>query len=204
MKKNFKSKALKKLICMVLVLTMVFTCAVPAYASTYTNRSASSAVVQAKERSVTVHSGEKKLLSILYIGARWSSSDMSIVTVDNGVITGKNPGTATVKANFGILGSEEWKVTVTEANIKDKGNVTIQVNDKKLLSVLYLAADWSSSDSSVVTVKYGVVTGKSEGEATVIANSALFGSAKWTVAVEDNDAHEEHSWNEGAITTAAT
>ena len=204
MKKNFKSKALKKLICMVLVLTMVFTCAVPAYASTYTNRSASSAVVQAKERSVTVHSGEKKLLSILYIGARWSSSDMSIVTVDNGVITGKNPGTATVKANFGILGSEEWKVTVTEANIKDKGNVTIQVNDKKLLSVLYLAADWTTSDNSIVTVNCGVITGKSEGTATVTAHSLLWGAAKWTVTVNDKTVHKNHVWNEGIVTETAT
>ena len=146
---------------MVIVLTMVFTCTVPAYASPYPNKSASSASFQAKERSVTVHAGEKKLLSILYIGAKWSSSDTSVVTVTNGVITGKNPGTATVKANFGLLGSEEWKVTVTEANIKDKGNVTIQVNDKKLLSVLYLAADWTTSDNSIVTVNCGVITGKS-------------------------------------------
>ena len=130
MKKKFKIKTFKKLICMALVLTMLFTCTVPSYASPYSNNSVNSQSVQAKERSVKLHSGEKKLLSILYIGARWSSSDTSVVTVANGIITGKNPGTATVKANFGLLGSEEWKVTVTEANIKDKGNVTIQVNDK--------------------------------------------------------------------------
>ena len=189
---------------MVLASTMVFTCAVPSYASPQNVPEASVESVQSRERTVTIHAGEKKLLSILYIGAKWTSSDPSVVTASAGVITGKNPGTATVKADFGILGSEEWNVTVTEANVKDKGNVTIQVDDQKLLSVLHMCSDWSSSDSSIVTVKYGVVTGKSEGEATVIANSALFGSAKWTVTVEDNDAHEEHTWNEGVVTTAAT
>ena len=189
---------------MTLVFTLLFTCAVPSYASPHSNPVAQTESVQSRERTVTIHKGEMKLLSILYLGASWSSSDKNIVTVKNGVITGKNPGTATVTAKSWLFGKETWTVTVEEANVKDRGNVTIQVDEKKLLSIAYLCADWTSSDSSIVTVKHGVVTGKQQGEATVTANSVIFGSAKWTVTVNPKDTHEEHIWDDGTVTTPAT
>lgn len=200
-----KHKFRKIFTCLMLICTLVCSSVTPIFAvPRHNNPVSSQSFNKAREHSVTIHAGEKKLLSILYIGASWSSSDRSVVTVKNGVITGVGPGTATVTAKSWIFGTEKWNVTVKEENIKDRGNVSIKVDEKKLLSIVYLCADWTSTDNSIVTVKHGVITGKSEGEAIVTAKSLLLGSAKWTVTVESNEQHTEHIWNNGITTTPAT
>lgn len=205
MNKKKKHKFRRILTCLVLICALVCSSITPSFAAPmYKSTFNSQSFNKTREHSVTIHAGEMKLLSVLYIGASWSSSDRSVVTVKNGVITGVAPGTAIVTAKSWIFGTEKWNVTVKDENIKDKGNVSIKVDEKKLLSIVYLCADWTSTDNSIVTVKHGVITGKSEGEAIVTAKSLLLGSAKWTVTVESNEQHTEHIWNNGITTTPAT
>lgn len=205
-----KHKLRRVFTCLLLVVAMVCTSITPALASPgYTTSKQHNTVhtesyAKTRQHSVTIHAGEMKLLSVMFFGVSWSSSDKSVVTVKSGVITGIAPGVATVTARSWIFGTETWTVTVTDANIKDRGNVTIKVDEPKLLSVVYLCADWTTSDSSIVAVKHGIITGKSVGEATVTAHSLLLGSAKWTVTVEGDEPHTEHTWNDGIITTPAT
>lgn len=205
MKKNKKSKFIRKMLCFCLGLVLICTSITPSIAAP-TDRKISNSEqnISIDDHKITIHANEKKLLSILYIGAQWKSSDTSVVTVNNGVITGRTPGTATVTAKSWIWGKETWDVTVIDNNIKDKGSVTIQVNDSKLLSFVYLLSEWESSDTSIVTVKCGIIKGKAPGTAIVKASSLLFGTAKWSVTVQDNNQHTEHTWDEGTITKPAT
>ena len=185
-------------------MLLLCTAIVPAAAAPNYNAAVSAEYNKSAEHKITIHANEKKLLSILYLGAQWTTSDRSIVTVNNGVITGKAPGNAIVTAKSWLWGSETWSVTVIDENVKDKGTVTIQVNDTKLLSVAYLLADWESSDTSIVSVNHGIIKGKAPGTVTVKATSFLLGSAKWTVTVEDDTQHTEHIWDDGTVTEPAT
>lgn len=78
-------------------------------------------------------------------------------------------------------------------------SVTIDVGERKLLSILYLLGDWSSSDESIVTVKRGMITGIEEGEAVVTADAFLLGTTRWNVTVTS-----DHVWDDGVVTVPAT
>ena len=108
---------------------------------------------------------------------RWESSNTSIVTVKNGVVAGVKGGSTTIIASYK---GEEISIPVTVASggsleadtrslsLKKGKTSTIELkyNNK---SISGSSATWSTSNSSVATVKDGVVTAKSNGTAVVIA-----------------------------------
>lgn len=109
----------------------------------------------------------------------WESSDETVATVSAaGVVTGKKAGTATITATCGDF-SAECKVTVTmEAKpctdvTLDKTTAEVMMGETVTLKATKTPLDttdkitWESSDSAVVTVKDGVVTGVAEGTATI-------------------------------------
>ena len=104
----------------------------------------------------------------------WASSDTSILTVNNGLVTGVAEGNATVTASItsnGTTISDTYTVNVTKPVIE--GASTVAVNRTAQLSVKNTTAtvtSWKSSDTTILTVdSTGKVTGIAAGTATVTA-----------------------------------
>ncbi len=113
----------------------------------------------------------------------WTSSDNSIATVENGLVTAKTVGTVTITAT--IPNGEKAECTIeviaaipiTEIEISNT-TLTMKNLTTDKLSVRITPEDttddttvtWESSDDQVVSVdKNGKLTAKSEGQATIIA-----------------------------------
>lgn len=121
----------------------------------------------------------------------WSSSNTSVATVANGVVTPKGSGTAKITAT---AGSKSAECTVT-VNIPVTGvtlskttlNLYVGENETLTASVLPTTASnqnvtWSSNRTSVATVSGGVVTAKANGTA-VITVTTEDGNKKATCTV---------------------
>ncbi len=109
----------------------------------------------------------------------WSSSDESVATVSNGVVTGIAPGITTITVTT-VDGGKTATCEVTVVFVPVEGvnlvsdEVTINVGDTATLTYTITpsnatnkAVTWSTSDSSVVTVNNGVITGIKAGTATI-------------------------------------
>ncbi len=116
----------------------------------------------------------------------WSSSDNTIATVENGVVTGVSAGTATITVTTQdgsftdtcVVTVEEKVATPTTVAVTgvtlNKETVTIKEEETTTLVATVTPENatnqnvtWSSSAESVATVANGVVTGVSEGTATI-------------------------------------
>ena len=129
----------------------------------------------------------------------WSSDNTGVATVNqNGVVSGKSAGTATItcKATDGSGLTASCVVTVAKmiADITlSASSVTIYTGASQTVTAAITPSDattkelsWSSSNASVATVNNGVITGKSAGTAVVtcIAKDGSKKSAKCTVTVK--------------------
>lgn len=121
----------------------------------------------------------------------WSSSNDSIATVENGLVTAKGEGTAIIKVECnGKIDSCEVTVknTVTEIGedtvfLRTKGSdKTYQLNSS--VTGRSSSVKWISSDNKVASVNKGKVTAKKVGTATITA-TANGVSDSVTVTVED-------------------
>lgn len=113
----------------------------------------------------------------------WSTSDDSVVSVDNGIITALKEGKATisVKSKDGYKSSSAEITVVKKAPIihvssvsLDETSLDLLTGDRATLTATVLPSNasdktisWSSSDESVATVKNGKVTAISAGQATI-------------------------------------
>lgn len=114
----------------------------------------------------------------------WTSSDSSVATVDeNGKVTAKSVGTATITAaaedGSGVTAS--CKITVEPTKVSgiklNKTTSALKIGEKVQLSAAASPADatskavsWTSSNSKVAAVDAdGTVTAKSAGDATITA-----------------------------------
>lgn len=121
------------------------------------------------------------------------SSDDSIVTVsDTGLLTGKAPGTATVKITIGDA-SASCTVTVVQpvTSISLPSAVSLEALETRQISCTVRpnnannkAVTWTSSDETVATVdQNGVVTGLKKGTATITATAQDGSGVSGTCAV---------------------
>lgn len=118
----------------------------------------------------------------------WSSSDNSVVSVNNGVITGLKEGKAVVtaksvdgykSASLEVIVINKPATIHVESISLDKTELNMLTGDQTSLTATVLpdnAADkslsWSSSDENIATVnKYGKVTAIKEGKVTITATS---------------------------------
>lgn len=113
----------------------------------------------------------------------WASSADSIATVEDGVVTGVSKGNATITASATIGGqkySASCEVTVNAAPSISISvpSATLQVGDSVTLTAAASddsAITWVSSAPGVASVADGVVTGVSEGNATITATATIGG-----------------------------
>jgi len=128
----------------------------------------------------------------------WSTSDSSIATVENGVVTAKTPGTVTIKVETED-GSHKAScqvtvnaIAVTSVRLNKKADTLVSGRTLQLTATVapsnatYKNVTWSSDNPSVATVSQnGKVTAKKAGDAviTVSANNGLI-SAKCAIKVK--------------------
>ena len=125
----------------------------------------------------------------------WTSSDQSVATVSNGVVTAKKVGTATITAKAGnkeatcqttVVATEVTSVTLnkTTASLRAGETVTLTatVNPDDATDK---TVTWTTSDQTVATVSNGVVTAKKVGTATITAKAGSK-TATCKVIVEPN------------------
>jgi len=126
----------------------------------------------------------------------WESSDLSVVTVEDGVVTPVGIGTATVTAKAGSF-SDECSVSVNQETVAVTGvslnaeelNLTVGEDPVTLVATVEPenAADktvtWTSSDPAVATVADGIVTPVTMGTTTITVEAGGH-SAKCTVYVK--------------------
>lgn len=119
----------------------------------------------------------------------WTTSNGSVATVYNGVVTANGVGTAVLTATAGGK-SASCTVTVTQATSAtitiDRGYAAVNKGGTVTLTATCSggAVSWASSNTSVATVSNGVVTGVAKGEATVTASC---GSASVSATVRVTD-----------------
>jgi len=130
----------------------------------------------------------------------WASSDASIASVSNGMVTAVAPGTATITATTQDGGkTATCKVTVSKRTVAvtgvslNKTTLTLTVGSSETL-VATVRPDnatnkdviWSSFNTYSATVDNGTVTAHSRGTATIRATTASGGySASCSVTVAD-------------------
>lgn len=129
----------------------------------------------------------------------WHSSDPSVATVKDGLITGVYEGTATITARTVNGKTADCEITVnapsyipvetvtlskTELTIaeKESADLTADILPKRATDK---TVTWSSSNASVAAVKDGVITGVTEGTAAITARAADGKSATCQVTVKN-------------------
>ncbi len=118
-----------------------------------------------------------------YYTIKWTSSNKNVATVDNnGVVTAKNPGTATITATAGGK-SASTKVVVNATSVtavKMTGCQSVgKVGEKITLKASVLpdtaknkTIQWSSSNTQVATVSNGLVRFNDTGKAVITASTS--------------------------------
>lgn len=144
--------------------------------------------IRFQQSSYAIEVGERMTTGVSVVpssamkNVAYSSSNPQVVTIDEkGNITGVNEGTAVITASAvdGSGVAATAKVTVTKQTVKltlDKESATVYAKDQITLKAQLQAEglkdmtiDWKSSDTSVATVRDGVVTGIKEGRAVITA-----------------------------------
>ncbi len=107
---------------------------------------------------------------------KWSSSNVNIASVRNGVVSGLKPGTATITASDskGLVTAE---CVVTVGSVSSSGiSVSRSTASTNVGKTLYItgycskSADWQTSDSNVATVREGFVYAKAPGKVAISYN----------------------------------
>ncbi len=135
-------------------------------------------------------------------GVSWSSSNTTVATVSNGVVTAKAVGTATITVTTAD-GNKTATCSVTVSAAAQPGDVrvtgvavtptsaTLTAGETKTLTATVSPSNatnkninWSSNNTTVATVSGGVVTAKAAGTAEITATTVDGGkTAKCTVTV---------------------
>lgn len=167
--------------------------------------------VTLSQTSATLQFGETLALTATVAPANatnkrvtWSSSNQDVATVDeDGVVTAKAAGTATITATTAVSGKKATcAITVTHIQVTgvtlSQTKATIDVGATLTLTATispanasYKGVKWSSSNEAVATVdENGVVTAKAAGTATVTVTTDDGGKKATCAITVDGDSDE--------------
>ena len=121
----------------------------------------------------------------------WSSSDLNVAGVNNGVISGLRPGKATITAS-----DETGKIKascVVTVNGVSAGNITLSRYSASTTAgkTIYIkgysknSASWGTSDSSIATVSKGLIATKKPGRVAITYSDNSGHKAVCVVTVSD-------------------
>ena len=135
----------------------------------------------------------------------WTSSNTAIATVNNGKITPKKAGKCTITAKVKNGKTYTCKLTVTDPAALSETTLSLQMGSTHTLTITGLAGrkvTWTSSNTSVATVKDGKVTAIKEGKCTIkaqikngkeltckltVTDPAALSAEKLTISTIDSD-----------------
>ena len=125
----------------------------------------------------------------------WSSDNENVVSVNNGIVTAKGIGNATITATATNGVKSQIKIEVyqkVESLTLDNQNVecyvgdTVQVNATiKPDEATYKEVTWTSSNNSVASVENGLIAANGVGETTIVATTKDNVSQKCNVVVKE-------------------
>ena len=137
----------------------------------------------------------------------WSTTDAMVATVNNGVVTAKKVGTATITAKAGDK-TATCEITVVATPVTsislDKTSAQLKAGETVTLTATVNPDDatdktvtWSTTDATVATVDNGVVTAKKVGTATITAKAGDK-TATCTITVSQDGLNPEiGDWGDG-------
>ncbi|QDS33595.1 Ig domain-containing protein [Brevibacillus brevis] len=153
----------------------------------YVDTDSSSGKLEADETSLSLKKGDRDTIQLTYDDeklsgskATWKTSNSSVATVDDGVVTAKGQGTATITATYKgdkveirvkVDYNNSGKLEVNDSTISlkkgERETVTLKYDGS---SISNSNASWSTSRSSVATVSSsGMITATGKGKATITA-----------------------------------
>ena len=145
----------------------------------------------------------------------WTSSDETVATVVDGVVTALKEGTTTVTATVKDGVSDSIVVTVLGYSVKiDNKEVTeLNVGETLTLTATKVPAKavvvWTSSDETVATVVDGVVTALKGGKVTITASvkdgvsDSIEITTKESVKIDNKDVTELYATQTLTLTTTS-
>ncbi|MGG1661448.1 Ig-like domain-containing protein [Brevibacillus sp. NRS-1366] len=155
------------------------------------------------DTEISMKKGEKETITLFYDGSKltgskaiWNTSKAAVATVNDGVITAKGKGTATITAEYKgyeveievkVDDKDSQKLAVVDSEISmrkgEKETVTLFYDGSKLAGS---KATWNTSKAAVATVTDGVITAKGKGTATITAEYKGY-EVEIEVKVDDKD-----------------
>ena len=174
--------------------------------------------ISLNKSSLTLNTGDSEVLTATIDPANatnksviWTSSNTDIAAVDKGKVTAKKAGTVTITVRSVNGKTAVCKVTVKESKtpepaVSDVNSLSLKttsltVGDTATLNVKISPADatnqnitWTSSDTSVATVKKGKVTAKKAGTVTITAKSNNGKTASCKITIK-NQTHSDITLN---------
>lgn len=127
------------------------------------------------DTELAINAGYTHSLKVIGLSGRsvaWSSSNSAIAGVKNGKVTAYRAGTCTITAQVQSGKKLQCWVTVRDNAVLSGTNVTVKAGGYITLKVRYAGnrtVAWSSSKSSIASVKGGRITGHKAGTCTVTA-----------------------------------
>lgn len=138
------------------------------------------------DSEIKVYNGNSYHLSA-NMSVSWKTSDKSVVSVSNGIITAKSVGTATITA-YTSTQSVDCIVNVKAApsGISINSSAATVTVGKTYYNGASGSSSltWTSSDPSIATVENGFITGVSKGKAVITVNNSS-GTKTCLVTVKD-------------------
>lgn len=147
------------------------------------------------QSSITVYEGSSVKItakaSDSSMKIHWSSSDLNVAGVDNGVISGLRPGKATITASD-ASGNIQDTCVVTVKSVS-AGNITLSRYSASTTAgkTIYIkgyspnSASWGTSDSSIATVSRGLIETKKPGRVAITYSDNYGNKAVCVVTVYD-------------------
>lgn len=151
-------------------------------------------------KSLSMYKGQKSTLSASVspgdVDVKWNTSNASVATVNNGIVTATGTGSATITAFFAYNGtnySATCSVTVKSPGLtlSETSKSMYQTNTFDLIASVVPSGQsvfWTTSNSNVATVSNGRVTAVNPGTATITASMSYNGetySASCIVIVKE-------------------